>query len=247
MRRGCFLLALAVLTCVFPAFAEFDQSYHETFPLPADGIFSLANVNGSVRIEGWDRMEVDVQAVKIARGSPTDLYRVKIDVRTTPNSVEVVTRYPEGQGVEVTVDYRIRVPYRAALRQVTTVNGEIVVRGMESSGELRTINGGIQLLESAGRFDLRSTNGSVHVELAELRAAAGLNIETVNGAVFVAFPAGSNADLDVSSMNGEFRSELPIVAPASREFQGRMGNGGSPVRIRTINGGIQVVNSRSVV
>jgi hypothetical protein len=48
-------------------------------------------------------------------------------------------------------------------------------------------------------------------------------------------------------MNGEFRSELPVVSPASREFQGRLGSGGSPVRIRTINGAIELVNLRSVV
>ena len=247
MRRASFLFAFAFLVCVSPAWAEFDQSFYESYPLPADGSFSLANVNGSVRIEGWDKQEVQVHAIKIARGSPTDLYRVKIDVRREANSLEVATRYPEGKGVEVTVNYRIRVPYRAALRHVTTVNGEVLVRGMESAGDLRTINGGIQLLDSAGRFDLRSTNGSVHVELSELRAAAGLNIETVNGAVHVALPVGSGADLDVSSMNGEFRSELPVMAPASREFQGRLGSGGSPVRIRTINGAIELVNLRSVV
>lgn len=247
MKRVSFLLAFALLICVPSALAEFDQSFYKTYPLSADGTFTLTNVNGSVRIEGWDREEVHLHAIKITHGSPSDLYRVKIDVRPTANSLEVATVYPEGQGVEVTVNYRIRVPYRATLRHVTTVNGEVVVRALDSSGELRTINGGIQLVESAGRFDLRSTNGSVHVELSDLREGGGLNVETVNGAVYVALPVGSNADLDVSSMNGEFRSELPVVAPASRDFQGRLGSGGSPVRIRTVNGGIQLVNSRSVV
>lgn len=246
MRRASLLLAIALLVCTSPA-AAFDRSFYESYRLPADGSFALTNVNGSVRIEGWDKEEVLVHAIKISRGSPSDVHRVKIDVRRETKSVAVATRYPEGEGVEVTVNYRIRVPYRATLRQVTTVNGEVLVRGMESSGDLRTINGGIELLDSAGRFDLRSTNGSVHVELSELRAAAGLNIETVNGAVHVALPPGSDADLDVSSMNGEFRSELPVVSPASREFQGRLGRGGSPVRIRTVNGAIELVNLRPVV
>lgn len=247
MKKTAFLLLLTGLLLVSPARAEFDQSFSQTYPLPADGSFTLTNVNGSVRIEGWDRNEVWIHAIKIARGSPNDLPRVKIDVRQDANTLQVATVYPEGQGVEVTVNYRIRVPYHAALRQVTTVNGDVLVRAMESSGELHTINGGIQLLDSAGRFDLRSTNGGVHVELVELDAAAGLNIETVNGPVFVALPPGSNADLDVSSMNGEFRNELPVISPAGRDFQGRLGSGGSPVRIRTVNGGIQLVPAQPVL
>ncbi|MGH9815755.1 MAG: DUF4097 family beta strand repeat-containing protein [Candidatus Acidiferrales bacterium] len=255
MKRACLsrehsrliLLTLGVLLCVSPAFAEFDQTFSETYPLAMDGSLTLTNVNGSVSVEGWSRPEVKIEAVKIARGSPSDLYRVKIDVRATRNSVEVATRYPDGEGVQVTVNYRVLVPYRAALPHVTTVNGDVVVRGVESSGELRTVNGGIQLLESAGRFDLRSTNGNVHAELASLRAADGLNVETVNGAVYVALAPGSSAELDISSMNGEFRSELPITTTTSRDFRGRLGQGGCPVRIRTINGGIQLVSSRPTV
>lgn len=243
-RTSPWLLLALLLTCVSPAFAEFDQTFSETYQLVPGGTVSLTNINGSVKVEGWDRDAVAVEAIKIARGSPSDLYRVKIDVRTTAKSVEIVTRYPEGAGVEVSVNYSIRVPYRATLQQVTTVNGELVVRGVDSAGELRTVNGSIQLLDSEGRFDLRSTNGNVHIELAGLHNSAGLNVETVNGAVYLALPAQANADLDIQSMNGEVRSELPIVTTTSRDFHGRLGRGGSQVRIRTINGGIQLATSR---
>ncbi len=241
-----FLLAL-LLACSAPAVSAFDHTFRETYPLSPDGSVTLTNVNGSVQVEGWDRPEVLVEAVKIARGSPSDPFRVKIDVRSTRNTLEVATRYPEGEGVEVTVNYRLRVPYHALLRQVTTVNGEIAVRAMDSGGELRTVNGGIRLLESAGTFGLRSTNGNVHLEMAGLADGDGLTVETVNGSVFLALPQGANAALDISSLNGEFRSELPIVTTASREFHGQLGQGGGPVRIRTINGGIQLVTSRPTV
>jgi len=246
-RTSPWLLLALLLTCVSPAFAEYDQTFNESYPLSPEGTVSLTNINGSVKVEGWERPLVAVEAVKIARGSPTDLYRVKIDVRATRNSVEIATRYPEGEGVEVSVNYRIRMPYRAMLRHVTTVNGELVVRGMESAGDLRTVNGSIQLLESMGRFDLRSTNGNVHIELTGLPADGALNVETMNGAVYLVVPARANADLDISSMNGEFRSELPIVTSASRDFRGRLGDGGSPVRVRTINGGIQLAASRPTI
>ncbi len=37
---------------------------------------------------------------------------VNIDIDATLGRVSIVTRYPEDQGVDVSVDYRIRVPRR---------------------------------------------------------------------------------------------------------------------------------------
>jgi hypothetical protein len=242
-------LLVTLLLAAAPAFAEFDHTFRETYPLPADGTFTLTNVNGSVRVEGWERDAVEIEAVKIARGSPTDLYRVHIEVQASEQAVHVVTRYPQGEGVEVLVEYQVRVPFHAVLGQVSTVNGEVTVRGMESRGEVRTINGHLKLLDSSGRFDLRTTNGNVHVELARGVRAGSLNIETVNGAVFLALPPGSGAELDLSTTNGELLSDLPVTlqGSGSRDFRGRIGHGGGTIRVRTMNGSIQLANSRPTV
>ncbi len=250
MRRSplCFL-AVTLILAAAPAFAEVDQTFRETYPLSPEGTFTLANVNGSVRVEGWERDAVEIEAVKIARGSPSDLYRVHIDVQASDQAVHVATRYPEGEGVEVLVEYQVRVPYRAALGRVSTVNGEVIVRGVESRGELRTINGHLKLLDSSGRFDLRTTNGNVHVELAQGARNGTLDIETVNGAVFLALPPSAGAELDLSTTNGELRSDLPVVleGSGSRDFRGRIGRGGTSVRVRTMNGSIHLANSRPTV
>ncbi len=43
-----------------------QEEFHQTYQLARDGRVQLENINGSVRITGWDRNEVKVDAVKWA-------------------------------------------------------------------------------------------------------------------------------------------------------------------------------------
>ena len=129
------------------------------------------------------------------------------------------------------------------------------VGGVEGTGELRSVNGNVELLDGAGIFTARTTNGNVRIELRHLGAgptgASGpMSIETMNGSVVLALPPSANADLDIRSVNGDFRSELPVIAQGSldsREFRGRLGQGGTTVRVRTVNGGIRLVTARPTI
>jgi DUF4097 and DUF4098 domain-containing protein YvlB len=150
----------------------------------------------------------------------------------------------------VNIEYHVRVPARVVLKRVETVNGTVRVRGVQGSGLLRSVNGNVELLEGAGRFDARSTNGNVRIELNQLPPGSPISIETVNGNVVLALPATADAELDILSMNGDFRSELPVMLRgrlSSRDFKGQLGRGGGLVKVRTVNGGIRVVASRPTV
>src|SRR5215469_18377661 len=116
---GCPVLLLLACVALFatPGFGSVvnRQTFEHSYPLAPGGSFLLENVNGSVQVEGWDRDEVEVRAVKTAEADPRDLDRVKIDVCAQPNQVIVRTRYPKGEGVEVAVEYHVRVPNRVLL------------------------------------------------------------------------------------------------------------------------------------
>jgi DUF4097 and DUF4098 domain-containing protein YvlB len=255
MRRRAWAIPLFLLV-VFPAVhtvgaaPELDPSFDETsvqsYPLQPGGAFTLTNINGAVRIEGWEKSEVEVHAVKRAVKARADLARVRIEVESLPAAVHVRTRYPEDDPAGVNVEYRIRVPYRTLLGRVETINGNLAVSGVEGSGELRTVNGNVDVFDSAGKFSARTTNGEVHAEFRQLAAAGQMTLEAVNGGVLLALPSEASATLDVASMNGEFYSELPIARPGSwgREFRGNLGRGGMTVRLRTVNGGIAIVTLR---
>lgn len=209
----------------------------------------MTNVNGSVRIEGWGKNYVEVQAVKRALKDRQDLQRVRIEVEALAAAVNIRTRYPENNPAGVEVDYRIRVPYQISLSHVETVNGNLFISGVEGAGELRTVNGNVDVYDSAGRFSGKTTNGDVRVELRRLAAAGAMALESITGSVSLALPQDASAVLDVRSINGEFRTELPLAVRSSmgREFHGSLGRGGITVRLRTVNGGIEIVTLRATI
>lgn len=244
-----FVVLLGVTFCAAPLFSA-DDVFERSYRLPSGGTFTLANVNGSVWVEGWDREEVQISAVKSTRSNPEDLERVQIDVSASADAVNVRTIYPKDDGVEVTVDYRIRVPRRVLLASVQTVNGNLLVHDVEGSGDIHTVNGDVTLSDAVGRLNARTTNGTVQMELHTRQLSQAVELGVVNGLVLVALPDDFSANLEISSVNGDFHSALPVKVQgsmASREFRATLGHGGSPLRIRTVNGKIRVVQVRPTV
>ena len=245
---GLVVLTAAVLLAA-PGYA-FDEVFQQTYPLPPGAVFQLQNVNGSVNVSAWEREEVEVYAIKTAQSDPRDLDRVQIEVQSQGDTVRVETRYPQDDAVAVYVEYHIRVPHRCELRRISTVNGFVRVFGVEGSGDLRTVNGNVDVFDSSGRFSARTTNGNVRIALHGLEGSGPLSLETVNGTVELGLPGDAGADLEVLSLNGDFRSELPVLVKNSvgaRGFRGRLGRGGGPLRIHTVNGAIRIVSLRGTI
>jgi Putative adhesin len=238
---GLIVFAAASI-CGAPAQA-YEQAYEKTVPLSAGGALHLENVNGSVDVRAWDRPEVQIYAVKRASRSDEDLALVSIEVDATLGRVNIVTRYPQDQGVDVSVDYRIRVPRRVLLEDISTVNGTIHVTDVDGGGKLHTVNGDVDVFDCAGGFSAHTTNGDIHEELRVLTAKSPVELESVTGSILVALPANAGAELDAQSLNGDFRTEKPIAmngAFSHGSFRGKLGAGGATLKIRTVNGAIQL-------
>ncbi|HEV2304675.1 MAG TPA: DUF4097 family beta strand repeat-containing protein [Candidatus Acidoferrales bacterium] len=256
MRPWCNSLAiLAAAAAAFalaaaPAHAASTQVFDRIYPLHAGGAFALMNVNGGVQIEGWDRQQVEVRAVKTALHQSEDLNRVQIEVQSDGDQLGVNTRYPSGSGVQVTVEYQIRVPYRLRWAAVTTINGDVHVRGLTGAGILNSVNGNVEVVDSEGRFSGRTTNGDVRMQLKSMPAGEPVSLTTINGSVVLSIPQGTNVDVRVVNRNGDFRSDFPLAtlgAYTSSRFRGRLGRGGGEVYMSTVNGAIRLVNGRPVV
>jgi hypothetical protein len=231
--RAALILSVAGATWAASGLAmskDFDQSY----PLQPGGTFELQNVNGTVEVDGWDRDAIEVHAVKTAKSKESDLDRVSIEVDAKPRAVSVVTRYPQNAGVEVAVEYVIHLPHSAHVEHLGTVNGTLRIAGVDVIEDLHTVNGNIEVYEGGGSRD----------EKGEATA------ETTNGSLLLAVPSDVQANLDARCLNGNFSSELPLALESSlhpREIHGKLGKGGAPIHLRTVNGGIRVVVLRSTV
>lgn len=271
---SCFLrVAILMLAAALPittwgappaAQTQVAERFERTVPLPAGSTFSLSNVNGSVMVEGWDREEAEIFALKSSTGGEGELSQVAIAISQAPAGVSVETRYPQGGSAEVSVDYRVRVPAHVRLALVSTVNGSVTVRSVTGAGNLVAINGNVVLSRGAGLFSARATNGNVSLELLSFdgglspagpaRPAAArdgaISAQTVNGSVVVALPPDAGAVLDARTQNGDFASEVPLLAESSsagRVIRGRIGAGGPAVHLRTVNGPLRLRIARPLV
>src|SRR6266566_7653296 len=184
----CFCSLLATAFGVVPSYA-ISKDFNQTVPLQPCGTFELQNVNGPVDVQGWDRNEVEIHAVKTAKQRETDLERVSIEVDARPDAISVATRYPQNEGVEVAVEYTVHVPHRAHLEHLATVNGTLRVAGVETVEDLHTVNGNIEVFEAGGSVHAHTTNGNVHLELARLPDKTGATAETTNGSLVLAVPS----------------------------------------------------------
>jgi DUF4097 and DUF4098 domain-containing protein YvlB len=248
-RATSLLVLVLAAFCAVPGYAitkEFNQSY----PLQPGGSFELLNVNGTVEVQGWDRNEIEVHAVKTAKQRESDLERVTIEVDAKPNVVSITTRYPQNEGVEVAVEYTVHVPHGARVEHIGTVNGTLRVSGVATVEDLHTVNGNIEVFEAGGSIHAHTTNGNVHLELAHVQDKNGVTAETTNGSLVLAVPSSTQADLEARCLNGNFFSEVPIAMESSqrpREMHGKLGHGGAPIHLRTVNGGIRVIVLRSTI
>ncbi len=248
-RASAWLALILTVVWAVPGYA-ISKEFNQTYPLQPGGSFELQNVNGTIEVQGWDRNEVEVHAVKTAKQKESDLDRVSIEVDAKPNAISVTTRYPQNEGVEVTVEYTVHVPHGARVEHLATVNGALRVSGVETVEDLHTVNGNIEVFEAGGSVHARTTNGNVHLELAHLQGKNGATAETTNGSLVLAVPSDIQADLEARCLNGNFFSELPIAMESTqrpREMHGKLGHGGAPIHLRTVNGGIRVVVLRSTV
>ena len=240
------LLGAAVLLSCLPSFATTDQVFDKVYPLSSGGNFQLDNVNGSIQVEGWDKDEVEVSAVKSADTDSSDLDQVQIDVESVPGQVAVHTLYPNA-GSAVVVEYHVHVPYRV-LAAVKTVNGSVSVNGVQGGGDLSSVNGDVKVTDSAGRFNAKTTNGDLTLQLRDIANGAPMDIETVNGSVVLGLPSNAGANLKVQNMNGNFSSELPMSAATAPTnvgaFHARLGTGGGEISVRTVNGAIHLMRER---
>ena len=244
---SCLLLAAALWAV--PSYA-ISKDFNQTYPLKTCGTFELQNVNGTVDVQGWDRNEVEIHAVKTAKQQESDLERVSIEVEARPDAVSVTTRYPQNEGVEVAVEYTIRVPHRVHVEHIGTVNGTLRISGLDNVEDLHTVNGDIEVFEAGGNVHAHTTNGNVHLELAHGSDKSGATAETTNGSLVLAVPSNLQAEIDARCLNGNFYSELPITVESTqrpREIHGKLGHGGAPIHLRTVNGGIRLIVLRSSV
>ncbi len=242
------LLASALLvTFALGARADVTETLSRTYPLPADGVLRLDNVNGNITIEAWDRNEVSIEAEKRGRDAE-DLQRIAIDFDAQPGRVTVKTTLAKspanwlpGKGSRAAVTYVVRVPTEARLERIASVNSSITIAGVRGPVDLEVVNGSIRASGLARDTRIESVNGSITAEFASLGNVRSVDLESVNGRIDLTIPKGASARIEARTTNGRTSVEpaIKLSETGRRRLSGEIGSGGGPLlKAETTNGSV---------
>jgi hypothetical protein len=228
-----------------------DDDYYRAcdvreYTLPAGPLTVDAGRNGGIRVAGWDRNEILVQAIVTASARrEEDARQLASQVQVQAGGGRVSSSGPETTGRQWwSVSYRINVPRRNDL-ELNANNGGISIADVNATIRFDTTNGGVDLRGLGGDVRGETRNGGLKVALDGDRwDGTGLDVQTSNGGVTLSVPDGYNAELTTRTVNGGFRSDIPMTLQGElsprRGIQTTLGSGGAPVSVRTTNGGVRV-------
>ena len=125
---------------------------------------------------------------------------------------------------------------------VITSNAKVCCSCTRGQLTARSSNGKIEIEEHHGSIDASTSNGLIRASL-EVLGKRGVQLATSNGRIVLELPEEVDADVDIRIDNGIIRSDRTLT-PATREstgrLSGRLGSGGTQVKLRTSNGSISL-------
>ena len=227
----------------------------------ADGVVHIENPSGSVKVVGWDRLEVTVTGTA-GRGSDGVSIRgggrrTHVELMTTenPHSVQsnIEVRVPAGSRVEVeSYGSDVTVSGVTGAVSVECVNGNIDISGATQEVDASAVNGSVQVTGSAKRVSAESVNGPVTVRggSGEVQASTvngrlvvsgrgpyeRAELETVSGSVLFEGALAAQASVTIESVSGAVEVVLPANVSADfnvSSFSGGVGNELGPPAQRT--------------
>ena len=255
-----------VISILFSASAVFGSTLEETFKkrIPAGDIeiISLKNVNGSVKVYGWDNEDVEITAYKKVRASSSEKARrmmenLEIEIIETADGLEIETNLPQRRnknggffswlfnmsGSSASVSYEIHVPSSIDL-DLSSTNGSVFVNECSGLIRLHTTNGKVTGEQLKGAVQCNTTNGSIEIEMLKTDPEEEMSLRTTNGSVRLYLPRSADVDVKAKTTNGSIRCELPIDKSYSRSrkrLEGSINDGGPLIYIKTTNGSIKIL------
>jgi DUF4097 and DUF4098 domain-containing protein YvlB len=221
-----------------------EERFERTFSVGEAAQLSVSNVRGSITVEGDERDDIQVTAVKRLEGC-REPERTEVEMRQDGERVVIKTRYQDkdrglirrhGAGV-CAVDYRVRVPMNCDVA-VTQVEGTVHVQGVTGRVEVNAVQGAVELREIAGRTQVRAVSASVEGAGWSGRAT----VDTVSGAVQIA--GAQLSRVKASTVSGGVAVETTIDEEGRYDFNSVSGDvtfflpaeGGVESRGTTISG-----------
>lgn len=256
MKRSSTLAILMALTFLAGGTVS-AQDFSWSGRIAAGKSIEIKGINGNIRAVHTDGAEVKVTAEKDGR----DRGELTFEVVEHSGGVTICAMYPgrsnkpnecapghdgrmNTEDTRAEADFEVLVP-SGVLFVGKTVNGDVTARGLIADAQASTVNGDVSVA-TQGWAEASTVNGSIKVTAGRADWQGSAHFSTVNGSIELTLPEGFNADVEASTVNGDFYSDFPLTVQGKfgpRRITGTIGNGGRKLELETVNGSIRINKS----
>jgi DUF4097 and DUF4098 domain-containing protein YvlB len=193
--------------------------------VPAGSRLSVNTVSADIKVQGVTGAQ--------------RLQSVSADIHTEAGSEDVECKTVSG---DVTVDGSAK----KGLLTITTVSGDATALKVAGEVNANTVSGNLVLgLGETERSRLRSTSGDLMLAM-RLAPEGKVDAESISGDVRVNLVGSADAEFDISTFSGEIRNcfgPKPVSTSEytpGQELRFREGQGTARIRIKTLNGDVNL-------
>ncbi|MDQ1590347.1 MAG: hypothetical protein QOG71_974 [Pyrinomonadaceae bacterium] len=218
----------------------------KTYPLAANGSFSLRNFSGDITVEGWDEQQAEVKIIRHGGDPERAAFHITQEEGgrgLTFNSTPEKT----GGGVHE-VEYVVKLPRNLRELEIVSINSNVDLAGVHSASiSINVQRGNIELDDVSGTVNSRTTKGNTTVVLAELAKNAPQVFNAINGNIELELAPGTNAELKAETVDGDIEVDEDLGVKVEKRMigqqaVGRLGTGGEAIVAKVISGNIKIKN-----
>jgi hypothetical protein len=239
------LLAIAPLWgqsfIIQPSKAE-KSTETRTIPLSLGSSLKVGNINGAIRVEAWEKSEVEFTGEFYPSSTKEQLMVI---VESSDGKLVIRGEYPKRTGRhlhyrDATCQMTLKVP-REVNVNLGTVQGELTLKGTNGAATLRTVQGGIMLDQVKGSLNLETVDGSIKCTNLD-NAGKDVRAESVSGSIHLKF-RNLKGVIKTNTVSGN----VLVTVNGSEQIDAKRNgvgtatpSGSAKIQIRTVSGDITV-------
>lgn len=245
------------------AVAQSHREIQKTVPLTLDGRLFVDTYKGSVKLDTWDKPEVEIHArieaddwdergdekvrdTEILIDGSSGSVRIKTDYSKVRRRSRGFFGFLDGDtGNLPFVHYRITMPATASLK-IKDYKSDLTVNNLESRADLYTYKGTVEVKNLKGGVDLETYKGKCEIEFSDLEESS---LETYKGKIAVMIPRGEGFSVDADlGRRVDLDSDFELISRSTRRsrheerFRGSIHGGGPTVKMKSYKGTFKLLS-----
>jgi DUF4097 and DUF4098 domain-containing protein YvlB len=224
---------------------------------PGGKIEIIAGVPGDIRIVGWQKGSVRLEAEKIVYyASPEDakalLQKFPMRVRRDQTSATIRTTGSPEPPATMEINLTLYVPGEKTDMVIKMDRGDFSIDSVSGWIEVTVREGSLEARSMSNYFSGRTQRGDIHVEMSGNRWR-GLEFAAVTqrGSVELQLPADYSAAIQLQTRNGKIEVHYPprvfegetippeiVIKKNAQALKSSVGEGGAPIKLVTYSGDV---------